>query len=201
MSSDFPSCKLEISQTFSGKNSNPSNMFRITCVRQVILQCLHSKIGTNSNMKQLSQLLTALVFCSLMIFISCGKKDKNDPIDPVDEVGEKLVSTWEMSSVTVDGTARDEWADFTLTIAYNPADNTGTYTTSGVPTNAGADVVWPSSGTFSLAVGSTTSATRNDGVVITVTVSDTGLDLRFPISGSGDRVSTFDGAWQFVFTK
>ncbi len=176
-------------------------MIRITCVRQVILQCLHSKIGTNSNMKQLSQLLTALVFCSLMIFISCGGGGGGEDPDPADEIGAKLVSTWEMSSVTVDGVARDEWDGFTLTIAYDPENNTGTYTASGVPTNAGADVVWPASGTFTLAVGSTTTAARNDNVTITVTVSDTGLDLRFPISGSGDRVSTFDGAWQFVFTK
>ena len=87
-------------------------------------------------MKQLSHLLTALVFCSLMIIISCGDKGNKPESDPADAVGSKLVATWTVSAVTVDSEARDEWTSGSklgLTVTYDPATNSGSYTATNVP--------------------------------------------------------------------
>lgn len=152
-------------------------------------------------MKLISQLLTALVICSLVIFISCGGGGNTDPVDPVDTIGNQLIANWTLSSAKVDNAARDEWSGFSLNITYNPATNTGSYTASGVPSNVGASDVWPTSGSFTLEVGAATIATRNDAIPITVDVDASNLVLTFTITGSGDRVAAFDGDWEFALTN
>lgn len=155
-------------------------------------------------MKKLTQLLTALVFGSLMIFISCGGggDDGPDEVDGRIELGNNLVSvvSGSPSSVTFDGAARDEWDSFSIAFTFD-GTSAGTYTVSGVPTNDGADAVWGASD----ATG--TWAFNDDGSVITgsgisdltPSITANSVSLTFSNDAAGGRAAAFEGAWVFTW--
>lgn len=154
-------------------------------------------------MKKITQLLTALVFCSLMIFISCGSDDGGggSETDPRDVAAANLTKTWSVESATFNSTARDEWADFTIGFAYNTETDEGSYTTSGVPTDDGADAVWGSNITWTYTSETTPSAfLRSDGITVqsTLNADNTQLTLSFTVPEAGSRVAGFTGQWVFV---
>lgn len=158
------------------------------------------------NMKKIAQLFTALVFLSLSIFISCGGDGTDPEPDPREIQGALMnISALAPSTVTVDNGAREEWSDagFTLTASYNADTNQGTFSASGIPDTDGATDVWPASSTWTF--GGTdeepdvSTIIRSDGIEMTVSVSETVLTLNFEIEPAGGR--TFDGQWQFGFTK
>lgn len=169
-------------------------------------------ITTNNFMKRITQLLTALVFCSLMIFISCGgKKDKDDP-DPLDEVGTALLKTWTVTSATYNNTTRSEWNDagFTITVTnYNSENNSGTISYSNIPDSDGyedAAGVWGSPGTWTFGTSTSRPYTivRPDDIIMSATFdaeNPTSLTLSFTVDASTNtgRTSGFDGSWVFVF--
>ena len=155
-------------------------------------------------MNRITQLLTALVFCSLVIVTACKKKNNEDP-DPLDEQAAKLTSaTWGPGTITLDNNQNGDWSQFTLTFQYNDAADEGQYTVSGVPANAGADDVFGTAGTnygWSFENSNTDIILREDGVRMNVNVdvaaSPATLILTFNISDSGSRVAGFDGPWRF----
>lgn len=157
-------------------------------------------------MKKTTQLLTALVFCSLIIFIGCNRNNGTDDPDPRDVQAALLTTgTWSLSSATVDGTAREEWTGFTLGFAYNNDSDQGTMTASGVPSDEGADAVfangnWTFDGTDENAdVG---VIVRADGIEMSITtLNETTLTLSFNVPEASGRIASFDGNWVFTFSR
>ncbi|MEO9477345.1 MAG: hypothetical protein ABJG41_17500 [Cyclobacteriaceae bacterium] len=145
-------------------------------------------------MKNITQLLTALVFGSLLIFASCGGGKDDPKVDPADAIGEELATiAGSPSSVTLDGESRSEWSSTTFTFTYDKETNTGTVVVADAPTNDGADAVWGSGGTYSL---------NDDGTAATLNgteISISGTKLTFDVAEGSGRAAVFYGTWVFSF--
>lgn len=155
-------------------------------------------------MKKLTSLLTALVFASLVIFISCGDDDGGGPEPTAGQVAAGLLAAgdWSAPSTVTNGndeTVTGDWSGFDVNFTVTGTDlASGSYSSSGLPAPEFADV-WPASGTWSINEAGTV-ITRNDGVTIDVsnlTATTVTLDLN-DITESA-RVSGIDGDWTFVF--
>ncbi|MFT6867639.1 MAG: hypothetical protein ACJA08_002482 [Cyclobacteriaceae bacterium] len=161
------------------------------------------KLETKENMKKITQLLTALVVSSLMIFISCGGGGNDDggTTDPRIEIGNNLVTvvTGNPATIKLDGADRTEWAGFSLTFTFNGTDG-GSYSVSGVPDNAGSAAVWGEQAdktwTFDTDGG---IILRSDNVDMTAAITSASASLTFDITGSAGRASAFDGTWVFTW--
>lgn len=164
-------------------------------------------------MKRFTQLLTASIIFSLVIFVSCKKKgggEDPEPEDKRDAVGTILSKTWTPSSVTKDALPRDEWADFKITFAYNTTTDKGNYTLVGVPTDNGGSDVWGDPTAITWTFGGTadapvfTTITRSDGIEVTASYDDnsdptTLKSLSFTITNAANRTEGFNGKWEFSF--
>ena len=145
-------------------------------------------------MKQFSSILILLF--SILI-ISCGDDDDGGgppPIDPLDEQGNKLSVTWKVkdaNSVTKDGAIVDLFTNMTLTIS-GGSKNGGNYST----TNSDSDEIWASSGSWEFQSGDLNKLLRNDGVVMSISLTETTLRTSFQTSGG-----LKDGNWVFDFVK
>ena len=151
-------------------------------------------------MKRVNDLLTALVFMSLVVFISCNKGDDGDDgPTPQEEQVAKLVGTWNLVSggAQLGTTPRAEWEGLTA-VLQGDVDG-GTIAVTGVPSDPGAEDVWPASSSWTFG-NSITEVIRDDGVTLNVTVTENTLDVRFTITDSG-RIEGFDGSWSFSFQK
>lgn len=159
-------------------------------------------------MKRLSNLLAALVFASLVIFMSCGGGG-DDPAPSAGETQAGLLNgTWAVSGTPLfNNGVEGDWTGFTLTISGTAEGSDGiwggNYSTSGTPT--GYEAVWPTSGNWNFE--STTvvnRAVRNDateGVSVTINVSETGLTLTFTLTDPNARAAGIYGQeWTFQFT-
>ncbi|MEQ9405880.1 MAG: hypothetical protein RIM99_19970 [Cyclobacteriaceae bacterium] len=154
-------------------------------------------------MKKLSNLLAALVFVSLVIFISCTS-DSTEVPDPLQEQADLLNGSWTVSNVGYinNGLPDVSWTEtgsvFTLTIS-NATVNGGNYATSNVP--AGFEAVWPSSGSWDWANTSGSIIDRSDNVQISITnLTASSVTLSFDIA-NGRTVSGINGDWDFTFSK
>lgn len=163
-------------------------------------------------MKRLSNLLAALVFASLVIFMSCGGGGS----DPAPSAGETqsalLVGSWSVSgNPTYDGAAEGDWTGFQLSIsgAAEGANGVwgGNYSASGIP--AGYGEVWGGSssdtnvnGTWNFNSATNTGViVRSDGVDVSITVSSTSLTTEFTVSSTARTSGIFDETWNFQFTN
>ena len=159
-------------------------------------------------MKRLTNLITALVFTSLVIFMSCGGGE--DPPAPTAEelaAEDLLGKTWTVNAaqITYDGNVPDgNWNDFTLT--FTGSASGGSYTASNVDSSdPGFSDVWPSSGSWEFIVsGDRVTGIRrtNDNIDMTGTISGTSLSLTFqvPDPGSARTTGLYDADWVFTFT-
>ncbi|WP_425390879.1 hypothetical protein [Ekhidna sp.] len=151
-------------------------------------------------MKRLSNLLAALVFASLVIFMSCGGGGDDPAPDPLEELAADLtVSGWAQPSTvqTDDGTADGDWSNFS--ISFSGTKDGGSYTVSGVPD--GFSDVW-ANGTWSFGNSSGSVITKvQNGVTtdMTASVSENSLSLEFDVQESTARTSGITGEWTFVF--
>ncbi len=152
-------------------------------------------------MKRVTDLLTALVFISLTVFISCNKGGGGDDgPTPQEEQVAKLVGTWVLATdgAKLGTTVRPEWNDLTVVISGN-ADG-GTIAVTGIPQDNGASDVWPSSTSWTFG-GSISELDRVDGISMSIqSVTASQLIVTFTVSASG-RVTGFDGSWTFTFEK
>ncbi|MEP5612777.1 MAG: hypothetical protein ABJP45_11035 [Cyclobacteriaceae bacterium] len=154
-------------------------------------------------MKKLSNLLAALVFVSLVIFIGCSSDSGGGgTVDPLQTQADLLNGSWTASanqvfyagSPSTDG----DWSTFSLTIS-GATTTGGSYTVSGVP--AGFEDVWnPAGGSWTWGNTAGTVVDRGD-VDISVVVSASSLELNFDNTGTLGRTSGIEGAWKFVFAK
>ncbi|MFY0601892.1 MAG: hypothetical protein JXR03_19615 [Cyclobacteriaceae bacterium] len=156
-------------------------------------------------MKKFTQLLTALVFGSLMIFISCGGGGGDDtPAEPDSriEIGENFVkvASGAPDEVTFDTDTRSEWSTLNLTLTFNSETFAGTYTVTGIPDNEGSDAVFGVEGaTGNWSFDDTTgSAITLNGIPMTATVTASKVTLTFN-NEPGNRVAAFEGDWKFVW--
>ena len=96
-----------------------------------------------------------------------------------------------MSSITLDGAdATSNFDGLVLTIKSDK-----TYSTNG-----SYDPVWPSSGSFTFGSDINT-LTRDDGVSMTISVSETSLTITFTYADSGGRIDALPGDYVFSFTS
>lgn len=147
-------------------------------------------------MKKLTQLLTAMVFGSLMIFISCGGGGGDDPVaaDPVDEIGAELATiAGSPSAVTFNGEQRDEWDATTFTVTYDSETNGGTIAVTGEPTLEGASDVWSGGGSYTLSDDGSSASYNGKTIAIT------GKTLTFTVTDPSGKVASFYGSWSFSF--
>ena len=151
------------------------------------------------NIKTIKGLFFTCACATLLIFANCGGGD--DPVaEPTLTAAEKnallLDKDWSLSSATNAGTTRDEWTGFTLKFGIDTDLASGTYTASGIPAEDTDKLVWSTSGTFT-ASSDLTTLTRNDGIVMSLVVSETALNVSFTVPESSGRVDGFTGAWVF----
>ncbi len=160
-------------------------------------------------MKYIKSLLTVAVIFSLIIFISCGGNGKKPPAEPQGKAkSEELASgDWSPTSVTLDGTGRTEWDNFSLSFGTNSDFTGGSYQATGVPTDDGASDVFRTSGTWAFVENSdgTLNLDRiiKDGDtnnLVSVTVGANQLTLSFTVPAASGRTEGFDGLWIFTFS-
>tara|TARA_Y100000590_G_scaffold106391_1_gene121125 strand:+ start:139 stop:579 length:441 start_codon:yes stop_codon:yes gene_type:complete len=145
----------------------------------------------------MKQFRSILILLFSILIISCGDDDDGGgppPIDPLDEQGNKLSVTWKVkdaNSVTKDGAIVDLFTNMTLTIS-GGSKNGGNYST----TNSDSDEIWASSGSWEFQSGDLNKLLRNDGVVMSISLTETTLRTSFQTSGG-----LKDGNWVFDFVK
>lgn len=133
-----------------------------------------------------------LILLNLFTLLAC--KDDNDP-DPIAQNLALLASgTWNISSVTVDGT--DQTSLFNgLSITFQDQ----------AFSSANGGPVWPASGTWQFADATGTSFTRDDGVsVIIQALTEANLTLQLQWNETtlnSGRTSSIEGQHVFSFTK
>ena len=143
----------------------------------------------------MKQFRSILILLFSILIISCGDDDDGGgppPIDPLDEQGNKLSVTWKVkdaNSVTKDGAIVDLFTNMTLTIS-GGSKNGGNYST----TNSDSDEIWASSGSWEFQSGDLNKLLRNDGVVMSISLTETTLRTSFQTSGG-----LKDGNWVFDF--
>ena len=136
---------------------------------------------------------------ALLIFTNCGSDDDDGgevTLSAAEANALLLDKDWSLSSATNAGTPRDEWTGFTLKFDLDTDLAGGSYTASGIPSEEGSNLVWSTSGTFT-ANNDLTALTRNDGIVMTLVISETALNVSFTVPESSGRVDGFTGAWVF----
>ena len=145
----------------------------------------------------MKQFRSILILLFSILIISCGDDDDGGgppPIDPLDEQGNKLSVTWKVkdaNSVTKDGAIVDLFTNMTLTIS-GGSKNGGNYST----TNSDSDEIWASSGSWEFQSGDLNKLLRNDGVLMSISLTETTLRTSFQTSGG-----LKDGNWVFDFVK
>ena len=150
------------------------------------------------NVKSLEKLL--LIFLISIVSFSCNDDDDSTPTptpdDPLDSQASLLNGTWKVkdsNSVTKDGTIVDVFTTMSLTITGGTKDG-GNFTTDHNE-DSGTEV-WPNSGTWTFQNGDKNKLLRNDGVVMSISVTENTLRTSFTVSGG-----IKDGNWVLDFTK
>ena len=144
--------------------------------------------------------LILILLVSFFAF-SCGDDgDGGDPTptptDPLDAQAALLNGNWKVkdaNSVTKDGTIVDVFTTMTLNISGGTKSG-GNYSTSHNE-DSGTEV-WPNSGSWTFQNGDKNKLARNDGVVMSISVTETTLRTSFTVSGG-----IKDGNWVFNFVK
>jgi|TARA_B100001059_G_C17569850_1_gene444414 hypothetical protein len=151
-------------------------------------------------MRSLKNLLFILISTLL---ISCGEEGGGggggvtpEPEDPLDAQAAILNGTWKVkdaNSVTKDGTIVDVFTTMTLNISGGTKTG-GNYSTSHSE-DSGTEV-WPNSGSWTFQNADRNKVLRNDGVAVSISVTETTLRTSFTVSGG-----IKDGNWVFNFVK
>ena len=138
-----------------------------------------------------------LILLFSIVIISCSDDDDGGgpaPVDPLDTQGNLLNGSWKVkdaNSVTKDGSIVDVFTNMTLTVS-GGSKSGGSYSTS----NSDSDEIWPNSGTWEFQSGDKNKLLRSDGVVVSISLTETTLRTSFQTSGG-----LKDGNWVFDFIK
>ena len=150
-------------------------------------------------MKKYTYLKTLFLtlFVSALLFSCSDEEDDtsvDDVVDPLDTQANLLNGSWvvkDANSVTKDGSVVNVFTAMSLTFSGGSASG-GAYATL----NSDSNEVWPGSGTWQFQSGSSATLLRSDGVVISISVTETTLKTTFSTSGG-----IKDGTWVFDFVK
>ena len=149
-------------------------------------------------MKYFRSLIFFTFSLGALMLISCGDDDDasvaDDPVEQTEEekqLESLSASAWTMSSITLDGA--DVTTNFSGLVLTIKSDKT-------YSTNGSYDPVWPSSGSFTFGSDLNT-LTRDDGVSMTIAVSETSLTVTFTYADSGGRIDALPGDYVFSFTS
>jgi|GEM_PF-4680487 len=150
-------------------------------------------------MKKLNYLLSAVVLLAVLVTVGCGTNEPGPSAEV--QVTDMFAKTWTLTSASLDNDPITDMNGLTLTV-----NSAFTYSTGG--TVARPVHPWPSNGTWEFTtpiteVTGSFQVTRDDGLVIDVTLTETTLILRFIFIegtnlGSG-RVEALAGAWSMEF--
>ena len=138
-----------------------------------------------------------LILLFSIVIISCSDDDDGGgpaPVDPLDTQGDLLNGSWKVkdaNSVTKDGAIVDVFTNMTLTVS-GGSKSGGNYSTS----YSDSDEIWPNSGTWEFQSGDKNKLLRSDGVVVSISLTETTLRTSFHTSGG-----LKDGNWVFDFVK
>ena len=138
-----------------------------------------------------------LILLFSIAIISCSDDDDGGgpaPVDPLDTQGNLLNGSWKVkdaNSVTKDGSIVDVFTNMTLTVS-GGSKSGGNYSTS----NSDSDEIWPNSGTWEFQSGDKNKLLRSDGVVVSISLTETTLRTSFQTSGG-----LKDGNLVFDFVK
>lgn len=151
-------------------------------------------------MKKLNYLLSAVILLTVLVTVGCSK-DEGGP-SAEEQVTDRFSKTWALSSASLGSDAVTDLSGLTLTINSNLS-----YSTGG--TVARTPHPWPSSGTWAFttpitdASASSFVVTRDDGLEINVTLTDTTLIMSFTfVEGThsqNGREEAVSGAWSMEF--
>lgn len=128
----------------------------------------------------------------ILLILLCLAGCKDDP-NPQEERVKAISATWNVQSVTNDGTdVTSQYSDFTLTLS---TDKTFRTTNGGNP--------WPSSGAFDFVDANTVDRVRrSDDVIITISeVTTTGLVLNFSMNNVRSGIEGITGNFSFSLQK
>jgi hypothetical protein len=153
-------------------------------------------------MKLFTRFLSLMLVSCIVLLTACDDGDGDEKSEQEVQI-EKLVGTWNATSVTYNGDANTDYDNFSITITKSSNDLM-TFTTSGRP--AGKLSPWDASGTFTFGSPVTTKLIRGDGnVTVDYTVDGTVLQLKLTnFSGAGyqvPRTESVAGNWVFTFSK
>jgi len=165
-------------------------------------------------MKSFRFLIAIALIGTLLTYSGCGKDSTPGPSEQ-DKQLTLLAKPWKATSVTLDGAVPTVPAPANYTYVGNfifDATNTKvtagqtnfTYITSGGP--LGSKTPWPKSGSFTFGTDFATTLTRDDGFVVSYSVSATRLQMTFntggktpPFTGYDGRTANVSGNWVFEF--
>ncbi len=160
-------------------------------------------------MKIATRILSLFVMVGLATFyMSCDNGGGDDQTEEQKQLI-KLVSTWNLTSATEDGTPRTDFTDLVLTISGTYAENgTYNYSFSGTRPNPSP---WPGSGNWKFGTNVLSDLIRDPGtadeIPMTYALSDNQLTISFTVPeghagwAGTSRVKSVTGDWIFVFTK
>jgi hypothetical protein len=139
----------------------------------------------------------SLIALTLILGVLITGCKKPPPVTKTDEEIqiEKLTGTWVLdpgvtNPVTVDNNnPPQDWTGFTLTLGNK------TYQANS-SASLGDVLVWPTSGSWAFGT-SVSTLVRDDGIDISVSVTDTSLQMQFNYSASGGRLNGIEGFWKF----
>ena len=123
-------------------------------------------------------------------------KDKTDPPKSDEELRiAELDGTWVLDAgsnvVTVaGGDVSTDWAGFSLNL------NEKNYTANG----SDDLLVWPASGSWDFG-SDVNKLVRNDGIEMSISVTETALSIQFDYSAAGGRLNGIEGTWVFKLIK
>ncbi|MEQ9305914.1 MAG: hypothetical protein RJQ14_18515 [Marinoscillum sp.] len=153
-------------------------------------------------MKRLSNLLAALVFASLVIFMSCGGGGSDPGPSELEIAIDNLTVSGGFSNPsnvkTDNGQPDGVWDTFGITFTGNVANQGGSYKVSNVP-NGFSDVWADGTWTINNAGDEITKIQGGVTTVMTAGIEDGELSLEFDVDDPSGRTNGIGGTWLFVF--
>src|SRR5262245_39279567 len=125
---------------------------------------------------RIAKLVSSLaIACSLFVLLGCPPSPGPGQ-SPQDAQVAKLSKTWKCTAATLASSPQTGYTNFQLVISGTPGQTTFGFTTTGRPAGTKSSP-WPSSGTLTFGTDFATTLTRDDGLPITYSVSDTQLQM------------------------
>jgi len=153
-------------------------------------------------MKRTKLFIVLALFGVAMSFWQCGS-DPAPATDPQDEQLTKLSHTWTTTNVTFNSSPVTGYENFEITLTGTAGQDTFNFSVTGRPAGTN-NTPWPASGTFTFGTDFATILNRDDGTVVTYSVSSTQLQMTFTYNGtgfSGSRTNVVNGNWSFTFAN